>query len=100
MRTGLKEGRIRLAEFGQGVPKATKELLANTNISAKQLQKWGQEVAKGGDSGRKAMQEVAKALMGVKDETTRNALGVAIFGKRKLCRNKTGQNRWKLSESA
>lgn len=77
---GLKEGRIRLAEFGQGVPKATKELLANTNISAKQLQKWGQEVAKGGDSGRKAMQDVAKALMGVKDETTRNALGVAIFG--------------------
>ncbi|SFA55798.1 hypothetical protein SAMN05192569_10668 [Parageobacillus thermantarcticus] len=97
---GLKEGRIRLAEFGQEVDKSTKELLQGTGISAKQLQEWGQAVAAGGDKGREAMQQVVKALMGVKDETKRNALGVAIFGKRKLCRNKTGQNRWKLSESA
>ncbi|TVZ81291.1 phage-related minor tail protein [Aeribacillus composti] len=97
---GLKEGRIRLAEFGQGVDKATAELLQGTGISAQQLESWGQAVAAGGDKGREAMQQVVKALSGVKDETKRNALGVAIFGKRKLCRNKTGQNRWKLSESA
>lgn len=77
-----------------------KELLSGTGISAKQMQEWGKSVAAGGDKGREAMQEVTKALMNVKDETKRNALGVAIFGKRKLCRNKTGQNRWKLSESA
>lgn len=77
---GLKEGRIKMAEFGQEVPKATKELLSGTNISAKQLQKWGQDVAKGGKTGSKAMTEVAKALVGVEDETQRNALGVALFG--------------------
>lgn len=77
---GLKEGRIRLAEFGQGVPKATQELLKGTSISAKQLQEWGEAVAAGGEKGQKAMVEVAKALNGVKDETTKNALGVQIFG--------------------
>lgn len=97
---GLKEGRIRLAEFGAGIDDATSQMLEGTNISADQLQSWGQSVAKGGEDGKKAMQDVAQALMGISDETKRNALGVAIFGKRKLCRNKTGQNRWKLSESA
>lgn len=77
---GLKEGRIRLAEFGQGVDKATAELLEGTGISTVQLQEWGQAVAAGGDKGREAMQQVVKALMGVKDETKRNALGVQLFG--------------------
>ncbi|MBH8600523.1 phage tail tape measure protein [Thermoactinomyces sp. CICC 23799] len=93
---GLKEGRIRLAEFGQEVPKAVQELLEGTNISAQQLQKWGQAIAEGGEAGKNAMNEVATALSNVENETQKNALGVAIFGKRKLCRNKTGQNRWKL----
>ena len=97
---GLKEGRIRLAEFGQGVNESTAQLLQGTGISAKQLQSWGQAVAAGGEKGKTAMVEVAKALNNIDDETKKNALGVAIFGKRKLCRNKTGQNRWKLSESA
>ena len=77
---GLKEGRIKLAEFGQEVPKATKELLANTGISSKQLQEWGNAVAKGGETGRAAMENVAQALLNVKDEATRNALGVQLFG--------------------
>ncbi|MGG3790293.1 hypothetical protein [Geobacillus thermodenitrificans] len=77
---GLKEGRIRLAEFGQGIDETTAELLKGTGISAKQLQAWGQAVAAGGDKGKQALQQVAKALMNVDDETKRNALGVAIFG--------------------
>lgn len=77
---GLKEGRIRMAEFGQSVPKSTQALLKGTDISSKQLQKWGQDVAKGGKTGSQAMTDVAKALVNVKDETKRNALGVAIFG--------------------
>jgi phage-related minor tail protein len=77
---GLKEGRIRLAEFGQGVDKATAELLEGTGISTAQLQEWGQAVATGGEQGQKAMFEVAQALAGIKDETTQNALGVKIFG--------------------
>jgi len=77
---GLKEGRIRLAEFGQAVPQATAQLLKNTDISTKQLQTWGQQVAAGGAQGQKAMAEVAHALSNVKDKTTQNALGVQIFG--------------------
>jgi phage-related minor tail protein len=77
---GLKEGRIKLAEFGQEVPKTVKELLAGTGISAKQMQQWGEAVAKGGADGSKAMVEVAKALNNIDNETKKNALGVAIFG--------------------
>lgn len=77
---GLKEGRIKLEEFGSEVPKAVGELIKGTDISSKQLQQWGQEVAKGGEAGRTAMQEVAKALLNVDDETKRNALGVQFFG--------------------
>jgi phage-related minor tail protein len=77
---GLKEGRIRVAEFGQEVPKAVKELLAGTGISAKQMQEWGKAVAKGGEDGSKAMREIAAALNNVDDETKKNLLGVQIFG--------------------
>lgn len=77
---GLKEGRIRLAEFGQEVPKAVKELLKGTGISAQELRKWGKAVAQGGDAGKKAMVQVAQALSNIDDETTRNTLGVQIFG--------------------
>lgn len=77
---GLKEGRIRLAEFGEEVPKAVGELLEGTNISAEQMRKWGQAVAQGGETGKKAMEEVAAALANIRDATQQNALGVAIYG--------------------
>lgn len=77
---GVKEGRIKMAEFGQEVPKAMTELLKGTDISAKQFQEWGKQVAAGGEGGSQAMQAVSQALIGVKDETQRNALGVQIFG--------------------
>ena len=77
---GLKEGKIGLSEFGLEVPKATKELLSQTDISAKQMQTWGAAVAKGGSEGSQAMFEVAKALAGVDDATVRNELGVQLFG--------------------
>ncbi|SMO55076.1 hypothetical protein [Melghirimyces algeriensis] len=77
---GLKEGRIRLAEFGEEVPSAMQDLLDGTDISAQQLQKWGQAVAKGGEEGKQAMFEVAQAVNGVEDETKKNALGVAVWG--------------------
>ncbi|MDA2095459.1 hypothetical protein PDN23_22880 [Bacillus cereus] len=77
---GLKEGRIKAAEFGQGVDKSMKEALEGTKISADQLQKWGQSVAKGGKEGSAAMTEIAKALNEVENETKRNELGVKLFG--------------------
>ncbi|MDA2245399.1 DUF2207 domain-containing protein [Bacillus cereus] len=77
---GLKEGRVKAAEFGQGVDKAMKEALEGTNISAEQVQKWGQAVANGGKEGSAAMTEIAQALSQVDDETKRNELGVKFFG--------------------
>ncbi|WHY76224.1 hypothetical protein QNH20_19150 [Neobacillus sp. WH10] len=77
---GLKEGRIVLAEFGAGVDDTTKELLKGTGISAEQLQNWGKAVAEGGEKGSAAMVEVAKALEGIEDPTTRNLVGIKLFG--------------------
>ncbi|MED0959556.1 DUF2207 domain-containing protein [Bacillus paramycoides] len=77
---GLKEGRIKAVEFGQGVDKSMKEALEGTKISADQLEKWGQSVAKGGKEGSAAMTEIAKALVGIEDETKRNEIGVKLFG--------------------
>lgn len=77
---GLKEGRVRLAEFGQEIPASLTPLLEQAGIATEKMQEWGQAVAKGGEGGRKAMLEVADALMSVEDETLRNALGVEIFG--------------------
>lgn len=77
---GLKEGRIRMAQFGVSIDNTTAGLIQGTNISKEQLQSWGQAVAKGGEDGTKAMQEVSEALIGISDDTTRNALGVQIFG--------------------
>nr|WP_264449058.1 phage tail tape measure protein [Bacillus cereus] len=78
--TGLKEGRIKAAEFGQGVDKSMKEALEGTKISADQLEKWGQSVAKGGKEGSAAMTDIAKALNEVENETKRNEIGVKLFG--------------------
>jgi phage-related minor tail protein len=77
---GVKEGRIRLAEFGVGVDKTTAGLIKGTNISAKQLQEWGTAVAEGGDAGKVAFGEVATQLGKVKDSTQRNAIGTRLFG--------------------
>ncbi len=77
---GLKEGRIKAAEFAQGVDKAMKETLEGTNISAEQLQKWGEAVANGGREGSEAMTQIAQALSEVENETKRNELGVKLFG--------------------
>ena len=77
---GLKEGRIILAEYGAGVDDATKDILKGTDISAKQLEKWGKAVAGGGEEGKNAMLDVADALSKVKDETKKNELGVKLYG--------------------
>ncbi|WP_077705496.1 hypothetical protein [Virgibacillus dokdonensis] len=77
---GLGEGRKLLSEFGDEVPKSVEKLIEGTDISSEQLQQWGKDVAKGGETGKQAMSDVAKALVGVDDETKRSQLGVAIFG--------------------
>jgi phage-related minor tail protein len=77
---GVKEGRIRLAEFGQGVDKTTQSMIQGTGISAQKLQQWGAAVAQGGQTGKIAFGEVATELSKVKDESQRNAIGTRLFG--------------------
>ncbi|UYX52347.1 DUF2207 domain-containing protein [Bacillus thuringiensis] len=77
---GVKEGRIKMAEFGAGVDKSMQEVLDKTKISADQFEKWGQAIAKGGEGGQKAMLEATKALAGVENATDRNKLGTKMFG--------------------
>ncbi|MEC2496252.1 DUF2207 domain-containing protein, partial [Bacillus cereus] len=77
---GVKEGRIKMAEFGAGVDKSMQAVLDKTKISADQFEKWGQAIAQGGEGGQKAMLEATKALAGVENATDRNALGTKMFG--------------------
>ena len=77
---GLKEGRIVLAEFGQGVDDETSKLFEKIGISGKQLEEWGQAVADGGEKGSVAFQNVAEALSKCEDKTLQNQLGTTIFG--------------------
>ncbi|WP_029952957.1 hypothetical protein [Bacillus sp. H1a] len=76
---GLKEGRIKLAEFSQGADKALKEALAGSGIAAEQIEKWGASVAKGGSEGSQAMVEVAKAIEGIEDPIKKNQVGVKVL---------------------
>ena len=77
---GLKEGRIRIAEFGVGVDDTTAKMIEGTGISTTKLQEWGEAIAGGGEKGQAAMTEVSTALAGIEDSTLRNQIGTRIFG--------------------
>jgi phage-related minor tail protein len=77
---GLKEGRIKVAEFGQGLDEAQMVAFRAADISGKQVIAWSDAVAKGGEAGSQAMYEIAKKLNEVDDATVKNTLGVQIFG--------------------
>lgn len=77
---GVKEGRIRMAEFGVELNDTIGPLLEQAGIGEQQFMKWGQAIAKGGEGGKKAMEEVSARLMKIEDDTLRNALGTQIFG--------------------
>ena len=77
---GLKEGRIVLAEFAQGVDDETSNLLKKIGVTGKQLEQWGKDVASGSEKGGEAMRQVAMELSKVEDATLKNQLGVKLFG--------------------
>lgn len=77
---GVKEARIQMASFGQEVPKSMSDLLSKTNVSKKQFQEWGKDVAAGGQKGSKAMSDMATWLDGIKDKSLKNALATQIMG--------------------
>lgn len=77
---GLKEGRILMAEFGQGLDDATTDLANKAGISSDQMVEWGKAVASGGEEGSSALMEATKALSKIEDATLQNELGVKMFG--------------------
>ena len=77
---GLKEGRIRITEFGSGIDDTTAKMIEGTGISATKLQEWGKAIAGGGEAGQQAMGEVSTALAGIEDATLRNQIGTQLFG--------------------
>ena len=77
---GLKEGRIVLSEFGQGIDEETEKLFSKIGISKAQVESWGQAVAEGGEEGKRAMFEVAKAISEIEDSTLQNQIGVKVYG--------------------
>ncbi len=77
---GIKEGRVKMAEFGDEISPTLDELLTKASISKDEFQALGRDIAEGGDKGKAAYEKVAKMLTNVKDETTKNALGVEIYG--------------------
>ncbi|MFJ3389541.1 hypothetical protein [Lysinibacillus sp. NPDC086135] len=77
---GLKEGRIRATEFGEGLNKAQANAVRDAGLSTKAFEDWGVAIAKGGEEGNKAFQDMTKALMSVENDTKRNTLGTEIFG--------------------
>lgn len=77
---GVKEARIKMAEFGLEVDKSMKELLNMAGMSASKFQKWGKAVAEGGENGSKAMAEMVTWLDGIENATLKNELAVKVFG--------------------
>ena len=77
---GLKEGRIKMVEFGDEIDPTLGALLDKAGINQAAFQQLGRDIAEGGEKGNKAYLEVARLLQTVDDETTKNALGVQIYG--------------------
>ncbi|USK48864.1 transglycosylase SLT domain-containing protein [Bacillus sp. CMF12] len=69
----IKESHLRMG----ALDKATVEAYTSMGLNA---EKYVEKIAKGGEEGNKAFQEIVKKLMQVEDATERNALSTAFFG--------------------
>ena len=77
---GLKEGRIKLAEFAGELTPVMEGLISKTDLSAEQFQILATEVAKGGENGKKAYAEIARQVGNMTDKTAQAELGVQLYG--------------------
>jgi len=81
---GLKNGRVKAAGMGQGLSKGFKsaisEVTNNTPGTVKQLEKWGDAIATGGENGSKAFRDMVEWLNNIEDKTLRNTIGTELFG--------------------
>lgn len=77
---GLKEGRIKAAEFAEGWKNSTQDVFDAAGLATEQVDAWGRAIADGGDKGTAAMVEMAKYLDTIEDKSLRNALGTEFYG--------------------
>lgn len=77
---GLKEARITMSEFGQGVDETTAKVLNSAGISSKEFQQWGKDIAAGGKEGAQAYQELGSKIASIKDPVLQNQIGVMVYG--------------------
>ena len=69
----VKEANIRLKEM----PEATGEAVKTLGLDIEKIQS---DIAKGGDTAQKAMDDVCEAILAIEDPVERNRVGVEIFG--------------------
>lgn len=69
----VKEANIRLKEM----PEATGEAVKTLGLDVEKIQS---DIAKGGDTAQKAMDDVCEAILAIEDPIERNRVGVEIFG--------------------
>ena len=69
----VKEANIRLKEM----PEATGEAVKTLGLDVEKIQS---DIAKGGDTAQKAMDDVCEAILAIEDPIERNKVGVEIFG--------------------
>ena len=70
----IKEAGVRLREM----PTATSDAVKSLGLNIEKVQSG---IAKGGESAKESMREVAEALMSIDDPVQRNLEGIEIFGK-------------------
>ena len=77
---GVKEGRIKLTEFATEIPDAVKPAVKAIGMTEEEFQGLADQIAKGGKGGKKAYEEIAKAVLDVDNKTEQAAAGTAIWG--------------------
>ena len=77
---GLKEGRLQMASFATAMTKDQVEMASAIDGGIAKFDQWAASVAKGGEEGSKAMQEIALMLNEMEEGAEKNDLGTMIFG--------------------
>ncbi|MBZ9536278.1 hypothetical protein KGR20_19060 [Cytobacillus oceanisediminis] len=76
---GLKEGRVRMAEFASTMNKDQIAIASSVEGGIEKFDEWALAISEGGKKGSKAMVELAKAIDKM-EGSAKNDLGTMVFG--------------------
>ena len=77
---GVKEGRIRIAEFAKGVPEDMIPVIESMGFTTEEFVKLAEQVKAGGDEGKLAFDAIATAITSMGDTRAQDEAGLAIYG--------------------